>query len=308
MNREIEWKTLNFEFKMDSIVTEKIRENASLNREDDCLHYYELANALFSYINSKKLPISIGIYGKWGSGKSVLVNFMQEICEEDTECEFIKFDAMSFSGDQNNLFWSLMAKIIEKKDKGITGGWTKMVKSCAKVVSTFSENAGTIAKAIGGFLSDEQARSFLVEKTKIFEKDNKKYIVVIDNIDRLTPKAAINFLEKIKVFLLSESGTLLKNFVYLIPCDFEILHAEVREIYRNNSLDARDYLNKLIEVPFYLPQQQDGLIENLADSLMNQDIDIGIRGRVWSVLKQFGLIVPRDIKNFLQELDMIFII
>ncbi len=290
---------------MDSIVTEKIRENAVLDQEDDHLHYYELAGALFEYIKSKISPISVGIYGKWGSGKSVLVNFMQEIFEEEDEYEFINFDAMSFSGDQNNIFWSLMAEIIEKKDEK---GWSALATASTKAASAFSGSTGTIAKAVSGFLSDEKAREFLIKQSKLFEKDDKKYVVVIDNIDRLTPKAAINFLEKIKAFLLSESGVSLENFVYLIPCDFEILHAEVQQIYRNNSLDARDYLNKLIEVPFYLPQQQDGLIEKLADALMNQEIEENIRKRMWSVLKQFGLVMPRDIKNFLQELDMIFII
>jgi gamma-glutamyl hercynylcysteine S-oxide synthase len=301
---------------MESIVTEKIREDSQILREDDRLGYYKLAKHLLSYILNKKFPISVGIYGKWGSGKSVLANFLQEIAGrrnrimekrkkgDHNKIHFINFDAALFAHSNSSVFKYLAGKILAKvaENKFKNEGYFEKLRLLSKIFGV-TKYGKSIKK-----LSDDQ----LVEEI-LFQKIKKQipegvYFVAIDNLDRLTPKETVNFLEKMKYFLLRNSNSELDNFVFIILCDFSVLENEVRSIYKNLNIDTRDYLNKLIEVPFYLPSLKQELSGNLIKSFLNNEISEEIKDNICGVISSAKIHTPRDIKMFLLELDMIYII
>lgn len=302
---------------MQSIVTEQIRERGGLRPEDDKFRYHELAGYLLDYILSKDFPISMGIYGKWGSGKTVLANFMEQVadernknCEDNKKVHFFKFDVAAFKNSGKDIFWYFIASI--SKSDGLEGILKKLWGSRRSIFwsvlkSLTRKYAGDDGiEVVNNYLSNEKLRKDII---KNIGKDNEigRNIIIIDNLDRLQPIETIAFLEQLKSFLLVDSDGLLKNFAYLILCDFDIIAKEIREIY-NNKIDVRDYLNKIIEVPFYLPSYKSDRADSLIRSLTAQELPKTIIDNICSILETFNILTPRDIKNFLLELDMIFIV
>lgn len=302
---------------MESITTEKIRETAKLDPNDDKFRYHHLAGYLLDYILSKKFPISVGIYGKWGSGKTVLANFMEQIAEErnleaetDSKVNFIKFDVAVFKNSGKDIFWYFISSI-SKKD-GLKGIVKNLWRSRGNIigfgfktlVKKYLGNDGVMA--VSNYLSNEELRDNIIKHIK---GDNKtgKNIIIIDNLDRLQPAEAVAFLEQLKSFLLINGSHDLNNFAYLLLCDFEIIAKEISNIY-NDQIDVRDYLNKIIEVPFYLPSYKLNRANELIRSLLNPNLPENIVASICNILDVFNIKTPRDTKNFLLELDMIFVI
>jgi hypothetical protein len=284
---------------MDSIVTEKIRESSNITVEEDKFGFYSLGECLLNYILNKQFPISVGIYGKWGTGKTVLVNFIKEIGIKRDNIEFIEFDAIEFKDSKDTIFWYLVGKIFHK----ITNGADEKIKLLLESVSKFTEvlsetdgKVGTFFKGINTiksfFKKDKSAKAVFDAINNELGYSKKKYLIIIDNLDRLSPKDTISFLEQLKFFLLKDGQTNFKEFAYILLCDFDILKKEIANLYGNN-IDVRDYLNKLIEIPFQLPYVQKDKCSAFIRTLLNQELNEEC---------------VKDIKNFILELDMIFIV
>ena len=288
---------------MDSIVTEKIRETSQITQEDDKLGYYNLAKHLLDYILSKKFPITVGFYGKWGSGKTVLANYMKEISNKK-KIEFIRFDVVAYRNNSNDLFWYFITRISKFKLTDIVSGTGLLgaIKMLAK--KKFGDDASEIIQV---FIENENLRDKIADK--IIERcdSDKKYFVVIDNLDRLTPQDAITFLEQLKFLFLSDSKFKLDNFAFLLLCDFDIISSEIKKVY-DDKIDVRDYLNKLIEVPFYLPSFESVQVSDLAKSFLNIKLPKDSIKNIINVFESTNLNTPRDIKSYLLELDMIYMI
>lgn len=302
---------------MKSITSEKIRENAKLSKDDDKFRYYNLAGYLLDYILSKNLPISVGIYGKWGSGKTVLANFMEDIANERNEKEkdglnlikFFKFDVASFKNSEKDIFWYFISSIAPKNDlKSILKkAWGSKKNFLWLIIKAIANKyiGSDGASIIDNYIDNKKLREDIIRS---IEKNNRssKNIIVIDNLDRLQPAETVTFLEQLKSFLLTNGDNVLKNYAYVILCDFDIISKEIYKIY-NNQIDVRDYLNKIIEVPFYLPSYKSDRADSFVKTLLNKDIPELVANNICKALDRFGIKTPRDLKNFLLELDMIFI-
>jgi predicted KAP-like P-loop ATPase len=297
---------------MNSITTEKIRENAHLEIEDDKLGYYNLAKSLLGYIESKEFPLSVGVYGKWGSGKTVLANYMKKI--KTNEINFIDFDAIEFRDSGKEIFWFLIGKIYDT----LFGTNTETLKSLLGSVEGISNTLKEIDGTIGNICKGTKAFIDFFKKEKLAKKvfelinneirnKGEKYIIQIDNLDRLNPKETIMFLEQMKFFLLKDAQGHFENFAYLLLCDFDVLQKEIYDSY-GDSINVRDYLNKLIEVPFQLPAMQKDINNNFIQSLLNPKLGEELIKLIKTAIDNVGVETPRDIKNYLLEVDMSFII
>lgn len=303
---------------MDSIVTEKIRETSLVTQKDDQLGFYNLAKHLLDYILSKKLPITVGIYGKWGSGKTVLVNYIKDVSKHNEEkIEFINFDAATFRNSGDDLFWYFILKIYEINSKKEWLGWLQnillsplliiigLIKLVIKLVIKYIINDSS--DFVDDIIKSGNLRNNVIRKIANIRNPHKKYFIIIDNLDRLTPQDTITFLEQLKYFLLADSEFNFNNFTFLLLCDFDIISSEIQKIY-DNKIDVRDYLNKIIEVPFYLPSFGFSQVTKLTQSLINSEVPKDVTERICNIFETANLNTPRDIKNYLLELDMIFII
>lgn len=303
---------------MNSLVTDQIRENAVISEANDHFGYSDLAKNLLEYIKEKNIvcPISLGIYGKWGTGKSVLGNFLKAEAEEQGNI-FIEIDAMEFKGNDENMFEYFLYKIGEKtlKDSDFKNFFKKEKTETGfkKIWGNLKEfnlefhgfKLPSIKEVFSGVsVRDEELCTFI---DLIKSREITQGIVLIDNLDRLQPRETIIFLEKLKAFFLSDGKRKLDKFAYVILCDFDILEDEVRSLYGEN-VNVRDYLNKLIELPFYIPSFKPENINGFIKSLLDNEIPEAIKEDIYKIFDSAKIEVPRDIKVCLMELDMIFMI
>ena len=174
--------------------------------EDDILGRAEfskqLGGAIFNYRGEDSLVI--GIYGKWGIGKTSVVNMaMQELsalsAQHGKSLLQIKFSPWNYSDGDNllSLFFASLNKAIKKDDKISSGEeLSKNVDRYVDALDAFSviPQFGIIAKLVK--LPLEWHSEKLKERAdldnikndiaKYLRKIRQRIVVVIDDIDRLT--------------------------------------------------------------------------------------------------------------------------
>ena len=71
--------------------------SSDIETSKDLLGYSIHASLLKDVItNPKNLPITVGLYGDWGSGKSSILKILQEQLEKDDDTVVVYFDGWCF--------------------------------------------------------------------------------------------------------------------------------------------------------------------------------------------------------------------
>lgn len=100
---------------------------------------------------------------------------------------------------------------------------------------------------------------FLAEFLNEFEEivqqyisaQNRRLIVLIDDLDRCNSDQGVRLLEAIKLFLDVE------GCVFVIALDYDAIQASVRKMLPQSPDEASSYLDKIIQLPFHLPRIDD---------------------------------------------------
>ncbi|MGV8134986.1 MAG: P-loop NTPase fold protein [Mangrovibacterium sp.] len=300
---------------------------------EDLLGFKVHADLLINVINDETvLPVTIGVFGDWGSGKSSILQIIKSEFdnEENKDTLCIYFNGWTFEGydDAKAALLNAILKDIEDNKK-----LSEEVKQTVKEKATklwksidWMRGAGMIMKNIalpavsayftGGlslipFVSQklsewgidtpeklvaklqsedgtELFKSLTKEDDKREDKTNavadfrknfddllkatkfKKLVVIIDDLDRCTPDRIIDNLEAVKLFL-NVSKT-----AFIIGADPRIVkHAiEYRYKQKGKMVDAedadivKDYLEKLIQIPYNLPKLSDSEVETYISLLI----------------------------------------
>lgn len=292
---------------------------------EDLLGFKVHADLLVDVINDESiLPVTIGVFGDWGSGKSSILKIVEQELKNDQEEEFhdgtlvLYFNGWVFEGYDDAkaaLLESIIEKFAKHKDighkvKDKTEKLLKSVKWMRLLGLSFKKVVipGAAAYFTGGLsllpflakefsqykpeelvekLQSEEVEDFLKDILKKSEDEDvtlvrefrddfkdmldkseiKKLVVIIDDLDRCAPDRLIENLEAIKLFLNVEKTA------FVIGADPRIVRHAIEHRYKTDSIenaddpDSRnkrivsDYLEKLIQVPYYLPKLSDNEVE-----------------------------------------------
>lgn len=268
--------------------------------EDDALNRGLFAQSLAQVLQQYSLScsFSIGLYGKWGSGKTSLLNMVLEIVEKaDDNTVILRFNPWLCS-DAKQLttqFFKQMATAIKLKKPSATQAW-ELIDQYADIfdVASFIPVAGTFVNIVGKILT-KKAQKHIGEpvndlqdiKNKIIEKlkaEDLKIIVSIDDIDRLSEE------EIIAVFQLVKALADFPKTLYLLAFDYDVV---VKALGKVQHGDGKEYLEKVIQIPFEIPAPS---IESIYDTLFSKlntilgDISEGrFNKAVWAELFHFGI-------------------
>ena len=170
-------------------------------------------NALSEFILECSTPMTIAIQGDWGTGKTSMMNLIEEKIKDKAEC--VDFNTWQYSqfnlGDQlpvlllNKLINALADK--NEKIEKVKGIMTRLVKLASRTAVGYLSQ-GTIDISDDKIVADLDAVEELVELKKIFQnlvdkktQNGKRVVVFVDDLDRLQPEKAVEVLEVMKVFL-----------------------------------------------------------------------------------------------------------
>jgi len=138
---------------------------------------------------------------------------------------------------------------------------------------TKQDDISKIEKGINvvkGFLKEEESdqnivenvRSFRNEFTDLLKESNvDRLVVLIDDLDRCNPDRIMETLEAIKLFLAVENTT------FIIAIDEEIVKYSIKRKYpkldSEQDIDvAKDYIEKVVQIPIKLPELSELEIKN----------------------------------------------
>ncbi len=168
------------------------------------------------------------------------------------------------------------------------------------VLGTLTAHSMDFAKR---FFSDSESVEKVFQRlSKALEEQGKRYIVIIDDIDRLSPSEAL------LVFRLVKSVGRLPNVMYLLAFDRELAEKVVTEMYPS---EGPHFLEKIIQASFELPlPARDDLNAEaltLIDSLTQPPKD---RERLLRFMNMFYdavapyLNIPRDLARLLNAITV----
>lgn len=269
----------------------------------------ELANIISNYNESSSL--TLGLYGRWGSGKTSLLNMVFEYLKTDEKTIKMQFSPWMFT-DEYQLMDQFFKQLLEKTNtKDYAEIWSKL----RDIFSYYADNF--IAKKDGVLpllmhLVLKSADNISAEKNsldnikqniiKILGEKNLKLIISIDDIDRLSDK------EIITVFKLVKSICDFPNTIYMLSFDYDTVVKALNNIQHG---DGRSYLEKVIQVPFEIPTAKKDNIHDIFLSNLQSIIgrsDSKWLERKWRDLFSYGIShyinSIRDVKRFSNLLEI----
>lgn len=133
--------------------------------------------------------------------------------------------------------------------------WVPLVGQWTERVSTMMKLFGKLFK--GGKGGMEEGRDKITQVLKGLEKP---IIVVLDDVDRLSAS------EIRDVFKLVRLTASFPNIIYIVACD----RLRVEQALEEQGLSGRDYLEKIIQLPFDLPE--------VPKHILREQVDTSIKG------------------------------
>ncbi len=313
----------------------------------------------------------IALYGKWGSGKSSVINLAKNDLLKSTDSNkptVIEFNPWLFSGEDkiNEHFFNEIAKELAVQNKsekdielanklrsysklfglipnddslnkiiektlvlvgflGISAGqilqWLNLDIGRAKMslfvvgavlllLSLFSKVVEGIAEYLEkrGTANQKTVLSFKREIKESLLKRKNKILILVDDLDRLTP-------EEVRiVFKLIKINTDFPNVIYLLSFDRDVVQRALEE---QPGINGQDYIEKIVQVSFDIPlakqekiakilfEELDRILAGLPKS-SEQLFDQTYWGNVYhSGLKSFFRNI-RDVKRFASSLEFSF--
>jgi predicted KAP-like P-loop ATPase len=273
----------------------------------DLLYYEAVAKTVVRLIRATPgTPITIGVHGDWGAGKSSVLKMTSAALSRDPNALCLWFNGWTFEGfeDAKTVVIETIVEELRRARPGSTKvadaarkvlkrvDWLKVAKKAGGLaftamtgiptfeqLQTLVEGAKTILTTPGEAVSvddlkafSEQAGEYLKEGGKdsdhlphqmhkfreefeelIKAADIEQLIVVVDDLDRCLPATAIATLEAIRLFLF------VSRTAFVIGADELMIEYAVRNHFPDLPPSmgplpyARNYLEKLIQVPFRIP-------------------------------------------------------
>lgn len=223
----------------------------------------------------------IAVEGKWGSGKSSLINLMHKEIDktENKNVAVVRFAPWLIGGRDQYVFalTDALAKEIEQQVYACNAPWQSWAEENARkkaeLLREYGAQAtdflghvanlgslaipilGPIAKALG-VTSDVLKNAkpdVTIEKrkrqiSKMLKEQKLRFIVLLDDLDRLEPAEAVEVLRLIR------SVVDFPNVIYVLCYDRDILAHAIEEGLRVE--DGKAYLQKIVQISFRVPRPE----------------------------------------------------
>lgn len=266
---------------------EEIKMNYSTDRPIDTCEQDLLGRASFSkqlgraiYDYNGKDGLVIGLYGKWGSGKTSVINMavneMLTLAKQENNMPLVmKFAPWNYS-DKDNLisifFQSLKNKIELQDNEELKKEVGKALNDYAGAFDALSlipivgSGVAAILKTVAQAQGTNLMQGADLEKTKELLESalvevNKKIVIIIDDIDRLTNSQIRD------VFQLVKQVADFPNIIYILAMDREVVRRALQEVH---NVDGNEYLQKIIQVPFEIPELRKSKLNSIFFSRLDE--------------------------------------
>ena len=242
---------------------------------EDKFGFKSLAKAIADSISKMKSPEGtvIAINGPWGSGKSSLINLVRHHLSKSRKKDHLKivdFKCWWFRGQEalTIAFFQELCSAMESSGEAARKAVSKIGAQLLRAASPLAgailnvaggPSAGEIVSklmnSIGGFIEQDETVEKLHKKLSdaLCEEPRRRYLIIIDDIDRLSPDEAM------LIFRLVKSVGGLPNVMYLLAYDRQVAEKIITQHYRSE--EGTHYLEKIVQASFDLPVPSRAMLE-----------------------------------------------
>jgi hypothetical protein len=264
--------------------------------DKDLLGYEESVNILSQVIKDVEPPFTIGVFSKWGFGKTTVMTMIKRKLETENVIKTLWFNPWKYN--EKELLWkALIGEIYSAitKDDRIT------LEFLQRTIEKVTDFGGTLVgkddlgkKFFDAFRLEPRFLNLLETTTNTlideFVGKHGKLVMFVDDLDRCLPENAIKVLEAIKLFFDNS------KCVFVIGLDKNTIERGIHVIYDEKiGMSGIDYLEKIVQLPFNIPTVKDEHIGRFISTLC----DGSTKEACFEVLREGSGNNPRRIKRFL---------
>ena len=304
--------------------------------EKDNLKISSYKDALVDFIKRTDTPMTIGVQGEWGSGKTSLLNqIWADLESSNTDDDSVDdFKQIWINSWEHSLLCSpeeCLMKIIneiiselldsdtdKKRSDKIKDGVNNIMKGALRIGSSLAVGSAGV-QAVDEIFSEgsnsikelrEQLKNLVAEIKTLDTNRFGKIIIYVDDLDRIEPKDAVSILELLKnIFNIQDC-------VFVLAIDYEVvvkgLIGKFGEPTPENDWEFRAFFDKIIQLPFSMPMGNYDIanyVKDLLDQINfysgKEDLDLELIQKL--VTKSIGG-NPRSIKRLINSLALIKIL
>ena len=262
--------------------------------EADSLGLDRYAKALASFIMACKTPMSVGIQGDWGLGKTSLMSLIQTYLESgklshgnQAFCYWVNTWQLSQFDLGNELPMVVMRALVEQLGSG-------------EDRSAFKETIGLVGRALWGVTKSVAKSQTGVDADKIRKEmedvpdpgqvlsslkqtfadicrkrcdqatgEDNRVVIFVDDLDRLLPERAVELMEVMKNFLD------VPHAVFVLAIDYQVVVKGLESKFKLSikDLGGRSFFDKIIQVPFRMPSMAYEVEHYLSNTLKQIGFD-----------------------------------
>lgn len=298
-------------------------------REDEALGLSSYADVLSEFVEGCDTPITIALQGDWGSGKTSLMNLIQQELDERGRFVTVWFNTWQYAqfNMSDTLALSMMSHFVDRiapSGEGLAVTAARRLLSVARAVAIGGASVvgqGDTVKTVideaadgnqpptqdaAKALEELKERLSQVVRGKVEEAGTSKVVVFIDDLDRLVPVKAVELLESLKLFLDIE------HCVYILACDYQVVETGLKTKFGvdEGQLKGKSFFDKIIQVPFKMPTRHyrvEGyittLLEKIGVPVLGRDVEI-----YQDLVEQSVGFNPRTMKRLFNSLLLLTIL
>lgn len=287
--------------------------------EGDILGRRPLVDIIVDSINdlviSEHPCIVYGIYGKWGEGKTSLLNLVKNCLKQRGSKDEINVIVYNPWLVENNdallreFFKSLMFGSDKTFKEVIKKYASHAIFASKTVVNAVVPGVGTV---LGDGLewanntisaNDETLQKLKEKVSRKLTKSKKHFVIIVDDVDRLDSEELHSLLRLIR------QVADFPNCIYLLAMDVDMVSKSIAKYHGNgSSYDGRKFIDKIVQVPITLPiipeVQMNSLISNELEKLLKGYLD----GRqIDDVVKLISPLIEtyRDLNRLCNQLSFV---
>ena len=205
---------------------------------------------LSNFISGCETPLTLAIQGDWGTGKTSIMYQVEEKLKENSfnnskgKIKTIFFNTWQYSqfDMDKNLAVTLITDLIDELEVTDVNKIENLKKSLAVITKSMEYlkldfgllNIEKINNQLLKFISNEEKSNDLKNLKQnlqnmidesVKENNYEKIVIFIDDLDRLFPQKAIEFLEILKLFLDC------RNCVFVLAIDYNVVKKKKKSKY-----------------------------------------------------------------------------
>lgn len=297
---------------------------------EDLLNIEKYSLALSNFISNSDTPITIGLQGEWGTGKTSLMSMLYEdFNRKSIACSWVNTWEYSMFKGPNETTPGVLRGMLEKleatcKNRNLWPNQDEKnlkFKKAAQIVGNIANQwiANQIGVDVKSALSDTIENNQGIEIAEIkstistliselIQDPNiplDRVVFFIDDLDRIPPNEAVEILEALKnIFDIP-------HCIFILAIDYDVVVKGLESKFgvktEENEREFRSFFDKIIQVPFSMPVGTYDIENFLIEKFKSLGIEIKLDEKE-QYTKAVRLSVgsnPRSLKRYLNSYSLI---